>query len=119
MSFSKDSLVNRRKSDSSREKQDSPFSVSKFPTVRTAREDFVSKSTTDTDKFLRYRQPLRQPVEINSNIFVNCFGCKLVTMSIPTPLITGSIIYLLIGVLLAGGIFGAKATGQMSKDNAA
>jgi hypothetical protein len=40
-------------------------------------------------------------------------------MSIPTPLITGSIIYLLIGVLLAGGIFGAKATGQMSKDNAA
>jgi len=40
-------------------------------------------------------------------------------MSIPAPLITGSIIYLVIGFLLLGGVFGASATGQVSKDNAA
>jgi V-type H+-transporting ATPase subunit e len=39
--------------------------------------------------------------------------------SIPGPLITGTIGYLLLGVLALGGVFGGRATGALSKDDAA
>ena len=40
-------------------------------------------------------------------------------MSIPTPLITGTIVYAVLGAILMAGIMGARITGLMSKDNAA
>jgi hypothetical protein len=40
-------------------------------------------------------------------------------MSIPAPLIAGSIAYLVFGGVLNGGIFASLATGMVSKDNAA
>ena len=40
-------------------------------------------------------------------------------MSIPAPLITGTIIYALLGAALLSGIMGARITGMLSKDNAA
>jgi hypothetical protein len=39
--------------------------------------------------------------------------------SIPGPLIIGTIIYAVIGASLLAAVIGARATGMMSKDNAA
>jgi len=40
-------------------------------------------------------------------------------MSLPTPLLTGTIAYLVVAAVLIGGVFAALASGQVSKDNAA
>ena len=40
-------------------------------------------------------------------------------MAIPTPVISGTIGYLLIGVILIGLVFSSRATGLLNKDNAA
>jgi mannose/fructose/N-acetylgalactosamine-specific phosphotransferase system component IIC len=40
-------------------------------------------------------------------------------MSVPGPIITGTIVYLLLGAALMAVIMGARITGMMSKDNAA
>ncbi|EEC47346.1 predicted protein [Phaeodactylum tricornutum CCAP 1055/1] len=37
---------------------------------------------------------------------------------IPGPVVTGTIAYLLLGVVAVGGIYGSRATGMLSKDNA-
>lgn len=39
-------------------------------------------------------------------------------MAIPGTVITGSIIYLLLGALIIGVVFSSRATGLLSKDNA-
>jgi len=41
------------------------------------------------------------------------------TMSIPGPLIGGTIVYAIIGAVLMALTFGALVTGKLSKDNAA
>lgn len=41
------------------------------------------------------------------------------TMSVPAPIVTGTIIYALLGAALIAGVMGARITGMMSKDNAA
>jgi len=40
-------------------------------------------------------------------------------MSIPTTIISGTIAYLVMGIILIGVVFSARASGLMSKDNAA
>jgi len=40
-------------------------------------------------------------------------------MSIPTTVISGTIGYLLLGVILIGVVFSSRASGMLSKDNAA
>jgi hypothetical protein len=39
-------------------------------------------------------------------------------MGIPTPIITGTIAYLVLAGLLIGAVFASLATGVLSKDNA-
>jgi V-type H+-transporting ATPase subunit e len=39
-------------------------------------------------------------------------------MAIPTAIITGTISYLVLAFLLVGGVYGSRATGMLSKDNA-
>lgn len=41
-----------------------------------------------------------------------------IAMSFPTPLITGTIAYLVIAAVLIGGVLAGLASGQVSKDNA-
>lgn len=41
------------------------------------------------------------------------------TMSVPGPLIGGTIVYAIIGAVLMALTFGALVTGKLSKDNAA
>jgi len=38
---------------------------------------------------------------------------------IPTPIITGTIVYGILGGILLASVMGARITGMMSKDNAA
>eukprot|EP00557_Chaetoceros_sp_GSL56_P009789 CAMPEP_0176480890 /NCGR_PEP_ID=MMETSP0200_2-20121128/2521_1 /TAXON_ID=947934 /ORGANISM="Chaetoceros sp., Strain GSL56" /LENGTH=76 /DNA_ID=CAMNT_0017877045 /DNA_START=86 /DNA_END=316 /DNA_ORIENTATION=+ len=40
-------------------------------------------------------------------------------MGVPGPIITGTIVYLLVGAALIAFIMGARITGLMTKDNAA
>ena len=40
-------------------------------------------------------------------------------MSVPTPIISGTIGYIVLGAILIGLIFSSRATGMLSKDNAA
>jgi V-type H+-transporting ATPase subunit e len=40
-------------------------------------------------------------------------------MTVPAPIITGTIVYAVIGALAFAGLFGARSSGMMSKDNAA
>eukprot|EP00558_Chaetoceros_sp_UNC1202_P006465 CAMPEP_0197246936 /NCGR_PEP_ID=MMETSP1429-20130617/24034_1 /TAXON_ID=49237 /ORGANISM="Chaetoceros sp., Strain UNC1202" /LENGTH=77 /DNA_ID=CAMNT_0042707723 /DNA_START=84 /DNA_END=317 /DNA_ORIENTATION=- len=40
-------------------------------------------------------------------------------MTVPGPLVTGTMIYAIVGAVLFVGIIGARITGVMSKDNAA
>jgi V-type H+-transporting ATPase subunit e len=37
---------------------------------------------------------------------------------IPTPIISGTIAYLVLGLVGIGGVFGSRASGMLSKDNA-
>ena len=41
------------------------------------------------------------------------------TMSIPSTLVTGTIAYLVLGIVLIGIIFSARSVGKLSKDDAA
>ena len=43
---------------------------------------------------------------------------KFLTMSIPAPLITGTICYIVLCGVLVGGVFASNASGMLSKDNA-
>ena len=52
----------------------------------------------------------------------NCwplFSTTSVSTMVPTPLITGTVIYAIIGAALCALTFGALVTGKLSKDNAA
>jgi hypothetical protein len=39
-------------------------------------------------------------------------------MSFPTPILTGTIAFIVLGVLCVGGVFAGLASGTISKDNA-
>lgn len=44
---------------------------------------------------------------------------QTLTMSFPTPLITGTIAFIVLAVVCIGGVFAGLASGTVSKDNAA
>ena len=63
--------------------------------------------------------PLEQTENHTARQYLSSKNEKIVsTMSIPGPLIAGTISYLVLFVVLIGGIFVSMATGMLSKDNA-
>lgn len=46
------------------------------------------------------------------------YTTKQPTMAIPSQIATGSVLYLIMGVVLLGLIFASRLTGRLSKDNA-
>jgi V-type H+-transporting ATPase subunit e len=94
-----------------------PVEISSLSVVGEQRDTQRARSQRSSEmhrvyrtKFIRSRFFLHWRVE-----FITCVSF---TMAIPTAIITGTIGYLVLAFLAVGGVYGSRATGMLSKDNA-